>query len=222
VAKLASDGSRVLWATYLGSADVEGSAPSVRVDGEGRATVLIDTSTTDMPTTVGAFSRTYRGNGDFWVGQLNPHGGSLAFGSYLGGSGGEDMETHNLVLDAAGNAIVAAGTLSPDFPVTVGAFQTRFGGLGDRGTGRNTNYRGDAIVAKIAADSGSVLGATFVGGRFGEAAEGVALDRYGNVHVTGATFWDDFPVTPDAMQARRRGTFDIFVVKLSVDLRRML
>ena len=85
-----------------------------------------------------------------------------------------------------------------------------------------SNHPGDVIVAKLANDGSRLLASTFVGGRFGESAEGVAVDTRGNVYFTGATFSDDFPVSTDAFQTTRRGQANFVAVKLSADFGRLL
>jgi hypothetical protein len=60
------------------------------------------------------------------------------FAALLGGSG-EDYAT-SVASDAQGNVYVAGLTYSPDFPVTAGAAQTKFGGTCD------------AFVAKVGPD----------------------------------------------------------------------
>ncbi len=134
----------------------------------------------------------------------------------------EHVETHQLVVDKQGNAIIVAGTTSADFPTTPTAFQTTYGGLGGRGKGEGTNYPGDAVVAKISSDGTRLLASTFIGGRYGESAEGAGVDRDGNVYFTGGTFSENFPVTADALQRAKNGKTDFFAVKLSGDFSRLL
>ncbi len=220
VAKIASDGSHVLWATYLGGSGGDGDTPSIRVDAAGSPYVLMGTSSTDMPTTAGAYNRSYNGGGDLYLAKLAADGSSLLYGTYLGGSQSEGSETHGLAVDADGAAYVAAATRSPDFPTTSGAAQTAYGGTGGAGTGFRTNYPGDIFVAKFSADGTRLLASTYVGGRVGDGAEGVTVDSHGNVYVSGATFSDNFPVTADAFQKRIAGKADAVGVILSADLSR--
>jgi hypothetical protein len=218
VAKLSADGTQALWATYLGgSSQTDVESPSIRVDPLGNVYVLGGTASTDIPTTPGAYDRTLGGTRDLHLAKFSPDG-AFVFGTFLGGSDNEFTETHGLALDSQNNAIVAATTLSSDFPTTPGAFQTTYGGPGGPGTGANTNYNGDAFVAKISSNGSALLAGTFVGGRFGDGLEGVDVDAQDNVYASGGTYSDDFPVTADAFQTTRNGPVDFFAVKLSGDL----
>ncbi|MBI3950387.1 MAG: SBBP repeat-containing protein [Acidobacteria bacterium] len=222
IAKMASSGSRLLWATYLGGSGYDVGTPSIRVDAQGYPYVLGFTNSSNLPTTLGAYDRTYNGGGDFYLAKLLPDGSNLVYGTYLGGSQVEFSETHGFALDAQGDGYVAATTKSPDFPTSPGAFQRIYGGSGDASTGGNTNYPGDAFVAKISADGSQLLASTFVGGRFGEGTEGVAVDTQGNVYLSGATYSDNFPVTTGAFKASNSGSSDFFAVKLSANLSQLL
>jgi len=210
IAKIAGDGSRVLWATFLGGSGAETGAPSIRIGPGGTPYVLITTQSSDMPTPNG-FDHTLDGKLDLYVARLSADGSRLLFGTYLGGSGNEDIETHGLAVDAQGIAYVGGGTTSLDFPTTPGAFRSA--------RDRSSDDPGDAILAKISADGSRLLAATYVGGRAREGGEGLGIDAEGNAYLTGGTTSDDFPsVAPqDGGQAA-----DLFAVKLSPDLSRML
>ncbi|UCD29521.1 MAG: SBBP repeat-containing protein [Planctomycetota bacterium] len=222
VAKVKSDGSQVLWATYLGGSGFETYVNSIRIDSAGNLYNLASTSSTGIATP-GAYDTTYAGGEDFFLAKLQPTDGSLIWATYLGGSQNEGLETHELTIDNQGNPIIAGGTQSTDFPTTPGAFDRTYNGSGGPGTGQNTNYPWDAQVSKISADGTQLLASTFVGGRFGEKAEGAAgVDLSGNVYLTGGTFSDNFPVTADAYQSTNPGNLNAFVVVLSPDLSQLL
>lgn len=222
VAKISSDGSQVLWATYVGgSGQWDLQTPSVRVGQTGDVYVLGGTQSTDIPTSTNAYDQSLGGNADLHVVKFSPTG-TFLFGTYLGGSAAEWGETHELALDSQGNAIVAATTLSTDFPTTSGVVQPTYGGSGGSGTGQGTNYPGDAFVAKISSDGTQLLASTFIGGLYGEGAEGVGIDAQNNVYFSGATYSDNFLVTTDAFQGSKSGNADFFAVKLSANLSQRL
>ena len=220
-AKIKGDGSQLLWAIHLGGSGNEAGESSVRVDASGNPVFVTLTASTNIQTTPGAYSRTLKGPSDFYVAKVRPDGSGLIFGTYLGGSGVEAVETHNLALDRQGNVIIAAGTHSADFPMK-GAYDNTFNGKGSSGTGAATNYSGDAVIAKLSADGSQLLASTFFGGRYGDQAEGVWVDSAGSIYIAGGTYSDNFPVTGDAFQNRLNGGADGFVAKLSSSLGTLL
>ncbi|MBI4718922.1 MAG: SBBP repeat-containing protein [Planctomycetes bacterium] len=218
VAKISYDGAVVEWATYLGGSGRDLGTPSIRLDDLGFVYVLGYTNSVDIPTTPGAFDRSYNGGGDLYVAKLLPDGSDLVFATYLGGSGVEFTETHGLALDARGTVYVAATTTSTDFPTTPGAFQRVYGGTGTSGKGANTNYPGDGFIAELSADGTRLLASTYVGGRYGEGIEGIGLGRDGSVFISGSTYSDNFPVSADGFQTHYTGRGDWFAAKFAADL----
>ncbi|MGH7474840.1 MAG: SBBP repeat-containing protein [Longimicrobiales bacterium] len=217
IVKVQGDGSRVLWATYLGGSGTEQNTNSLRLDpNNDDIYVLIATASADMPTP-GGFDRQLSGPSDYFVGKLSSDGSRLHWGTYLGGSGHEWTETHELAIDPAGNAVVSAKTLSDDFPVSSGAVQPTFGGMGGPGTGQGTNNPGDAFAAKISADGSRLLASTFLGGSEGDGGEGAAVDAHGNIYFTGQSYSPDFPVTTDTLSTSF-GEGELIAAKLSSDL----
>ena len=84
--KLNPAGSELVYATFLGGSS-DDVASAIAVDGAGRAYVTGSTSSTDFPTTPGAFDTSYNGGGDAFVAKLNPTGSGLVYATFLGGSG---------------------------------------------------------------------------------------------------------------------------------------
>ncbi|HTL04363.1 MAG TPA: SBBP repeat-containing protein [Gemmatimonadales bacterium] len=204
VAKITGDGSRVEWATLLGGTNYESNGISVRAAPSG---IFVATTTTsaDMPTPNG-FAHSLRGSSDVYLAKLSLDGSQLLYGTYVGGSGAEQTETHHLAIDGQGNALVVLGAPIADFSTTPGAFQAHGGG--------NT----DVLVVKVSPD-GQLAAATYLGGGGEEWAEGVANDSEGNVYLTGFTGSPDFPLTGG--QGPGGGT-DLIAVTLSSDLSRLL
>ena len=135
-------------------------ASGIAVDGAGSAYVTGDTSSTDFPTTPGAFDTSYNGgDGDAFVAKLNPAGSGLAYATFLGGSG-EDAG-YAIAVDGAGSAYVTGDTDSSNFPTTPGAFDTSYNG----GTWERSSLScPDAFVAKLNPAGSALAYATFLGG----------------------------------------------------------
>jgi hypothetical protein len=219
IAKIQADGSRVVWATYLGGSGDDIATGTLRVGSGGDVYAFFTTQSPDMPTP-GGFDHTLAGNSDFYLAKISANGSQLVWATYLGGSGSEITETHAMEIDPRnGDIIVSAGTTSADFPVTPGAYQTTFGGSGDsKATGAGSNYNGDAFVTRISSTSPQVLASTYIGGSDGDGAEGVNLDAAGFIYVSGTTYSSNFPSTAAIPQAGSGLRGDMFGLKIAPNL----
>ncbi len=214
VAKLDNTGSHLLYSTYLGgSKDDEGVA--IAVDASGNAYVAGATLSTDFPVTAGALQTKFAGTGgqpffgtgtpyvavgDVFVAKLNATATALTYSTYLGGSLDDGVSA--IAIDASGNAYVAGGTISPNFPVTAGAFQTKYHGLNANQALFST---GDGYLAKINPSGSALVFSTLRGGSEDDAILALAPDAGGNVFVCGFTSSADFPVTSAAYQKKFQG-----------------
>jgi len=94
-----------------------------------------------------------------------------------------------IAVDAAGNVVVAGATVSADFPVTAGAFQTKYGGgngpLTISPQGYVTINSGDGFVAKLDPTGSKLLASTYMGGSGDDVVAALALDSHGAIWVGG-------------------------------------
>src|SRR6185436_5241708 len=179
VTKLNATGSALVYSTYLGGSAVE--FPSrVAVDAAGNLFIAGSTSSTDFPTTAGAFDRSQNGAFDVFLTKVNAAGSGLVFSTFLGGSGFDSAG--GLALDSAGNSYVSGGAGSVDFPSTPGAFDTLTDG-------------DDAFVTKFNPSGSALVYSTFLVGRRQRPGAGRRRQRVGDRR-------DDVDRLPDH---RRRG-----------------
>lgn len=214
VTKLSADGSKLIYSTYLGGQNDDiGSA--IAVDANGNAYVTGSTSSANFPVSSDAFQTRFKGSGgqsefpccgvpfeggDAFVTKLNPAGSAIVYSTLVGGS--YDEVGTSIALDSGGNAYIGGWTLSPDFPVTQGAFQTRLAGSEMQNFFFNF---GDGFVAKVN-PGGTALGyATFLGGFGDDWVSSIAVDGAGSVFAAGGTSSTNFPVTQGAFQTSYRG-----------------
>lgn len=125
----------------------------------------------------------------------------LVFSTFLGSKrGGSGIDFGNdVAVDRKGNIYVVGEERGSDFPEVGGA------ALGLGGTG-------DAFVTKLAPD-GTIVYSTLIGGRSGDIATRVMVDRKGNAYIVGQTFSGDFPLV-SPVQNRIAGLGDVFVAVL--------
>ena len=182
------------YSTYLGGGS-DDLGEGIAVDNAGNAYVTGSTSSTNFPTSVGAFQTTILGGSAAFVTKLNPTGTSLIYSTYLGGSRYDTG--YGVAVDASGNAYVTGLTSSTNFPTTVGAFQTTTGG------------GGDAFVAKLNPTGAALIYSTYLGGSTTDYGTRIAVDASGNAYVTGYTESGNFPTTVGL--SRRRTVVAPFV-----------
>ncbi len=194
---------QLAWSTYLGSSGDEWGS-GIAVDAAGSVYVTGHTSSSDFPTTAGAFDTTYNGY-DAFVAKLNPSGTGLVYSTYLGGSYSDEGDT--IAVDAAGNAYVTGHTDSSDFPITAGALDRTFGGASE------------AFVVKLNASGSGLVYSTYLGGSGNDYGYGIAVDAAGDAYVLGNTESRDFPTTAGALDTTFNGGpnayYDLFVTKLN-------
>lgn len=201
VAKLAADGSRLLYSTYLGGSS-EDHVTAIAVDASGSAVVAGSTYSPDFPV-ANAYQPALAGGQDAFVAKLAADGNSLVFSTYLGGSNGflGAAETaHGIAVDASGNVYVAGETSSTNFPVKSAA-QTA-----------NAGWQ-DGFVSKFGPGGGLVY-STCLGGVNVDIANAVAVDRNGYAYIAGETTSANLASLLLSQNAPT-GVFDAFVVKLA-------
>jgi hypothetical protein len=115
VTKMASDGSSLIYSTYLGGSDSD-RAIGIAVHSSGRAYITGETSSGDFPTTDGVVRPSKQGAQDGFVAKLNIDGTALDFATFLGG-GQLDYPQGIAVDEPAGNVYITGYTYSGDFPM---------------------------------------------------------------------------------------------------------
>ncbi len=149
VSEISSDGTALAYSTYLGGgisfaplADEGDQATGIALDGAGMVYVTGMACTGDYPVTAGAFETEdldgeITGECTGFLTKLNPTANTpLLYSTYFGGTGNGDAgdyfygeEANGVALDPAGNVYLAGFTVSVDFPVTAGVYETAFDGI---------------------------------------------------------------------------------------------
>ena len=122
----------------------------------------------------------------------------LVFSTFLGGS--DDDLPYCIAVNSAGDVFVAGETVSTDFPLTDGAYDTVM------------NESSECFVTKLNA-SGSYLDYSTLLGITGVTA--MALGPNGSVYLTGTIWSSSFPATAGAYDVSYNDRSDAFIIKLS-------
>jgi hypothetical protein len=201
VAKLNPAGSALDYSTYLGGTGSD-YGYAIALDGSSNAYVTGYTTSTNFPTTAGAFQQSFGGSYDVFVAKLDSGGSALGYSTYLGGSGTE--VGYGIAVDSCGRAFVTGYNYGGDFP-TVLPLQAQ-----------NAGYY-DAFVSVLNASGSSLAFSTYLGGSQDDVGRGISLDPSGNAYIAGATFSLDFPTTSGSFQpSYGGGPYDAFVAEVSL------
>lgn len=161
----------LVYSSYLGGNSAD-KAKDVGVDSSGNIYVTGYTYSTSFP---GGGSGN-AGYDDVFVTKINAAGTAVIYTTIIGGNGTD--EPGGIAVNSSGSKIWVVGqTTSNNWP-TANAFQSVTGG----GV--------DAFFLQLGS-SGSLAFSSYYGGYLYDAAEDVALDSYGDVHITGS-LWGGF------------------------------
>jgi CHU_C Type IX secretion signal domain/PKD domain len=235
IIKYDSAGTRFLYASYLGGNNNETPHSLVVDKSTNDLLVLGTTSSSNYPTTTGAFDRTFGfgqgqdtnvisyGNGsDIVITRIRPDGSHLIASTFVGGNLNDGLNIHptqgselvrnygdemrgDIITDAAGNVFIASVTTSTNFPVTAGFGNTYHGGASD------------AVVMKLTPNLSGILWSAFLGGFGFDAAYSIKFDADQNIVVAGGTTSFNFPVTPGAYQTVFGGITDGWIARIAAD-----
>lgn len=161
VTRLKPDGSGLVFSTFLGGQG-DDAGHAIAVDAAGNVFVGGSTASNNFPLTTDATQSRYGGAGgehnnndligDGFLTVLNATGTKAVFSTFLGG--GMDDSIEGLAIDTADNVYVAGVTMSANFPVSNGAYQGKFGGVGP-----TARIYGDAFLARFSAPTFGAIAA---------------------------------------------------------------
>jgi len=128
VAKLNSTATSILWATYVGGANTNGSDVTevtgpIALDGNGNVYIQILTGP-GFPLLDPLEPAAVGGDLPLVVAELDPTGSTLLFSTSVGAKGLDSVSPAGMAVDSAGNIYLAGNVNGPDLVTTPGAFQT--------------------------------------------------------------------------------------------------
>ena len=188
-----------IWGTYYGGLGDEG-AWGCSTDGAGNVFISGNTESLTFIATSGAHQSTYGGGlSDTFLAKFSAEGQRL-WGTYYGGSSGEDG-CASCPVDKAGNVYICGRTLSTNNISTPGSFQPVTGGWED------------GFLVKFNTN-GQRLWGTYYGGSDVDRAYDCSTDDSCNIYLAGGTGSPNSISTPGAYQETfSGGLYDGFLVK---------
>jgi hypothetical protein len=195
----------LIYSTFLGGSSGSDIGQGIDVDSAGNAYVAGFADSFDFPTNVDTAFQV-ECNEDLFLARLNANGSDLTYSTCYGGNGNDGISTANVAVDSAGNAVVAATTLSDNLFIRNGfqtalAFDPGLGILNDTVVARfNTNGSGDS----------SLLYSSYLGGTRTEIPLGVEVNEAGRAYIGGSTESSDLPTTANAFSTSPTPDGDVF------------
>ncbi len=212
VTRFSADGASLVGSTFVGGSGADGLnymfgnygetyRGEIFLDPAGNMLIASFTSSTDFPTTAGAFQTTLGGGQDGVVFSLPPACNTLLWSTYLGGSLGDNALGLRIGVD--GDIVVTGQTESTNFPVTAGTYQTTLQG------GR------DGFVVRLAPGATAMQSGTFFGTSGADRPYFLDLDLDDEVWIYGQT---DGTITIQPAGTYGQAGGPIFIAQLSQDL----
>jgi len=234
IMKFDPSGANRVYATYIGGKGNE-QPHSLVVDAAGNLIIAGRTSSGSTYPVKGLSSYGPLGGlFDIIVTKLNATGTALVGSMRIGGSAddgvnirpnytrpqvsestrrnyGDDARSE-VIVDGAGNIILASATQSNDFKVSVGAFQLTAGA-------KTATRLQDGVVIKMTPNLDAVIFSSYLGGNDDDAAFVLAINPLtGFIYVAGATASTDFPGSKaGVLFGTNQGNIDGFVTIISPD-----
>jgi hypothetical protein len=192
VVKLNPSGSAVVYATYIGEAGTD-SATKLNLDSTGEAYVLGSSGSADFPYTSGAYRASPSAAQGMFVAKLNA-AGALVYSAQAQAQNSAPTPTTvtSIAVDSGGRAIYAGATADTALPVTMGAFQSAYGGGGN-----------DGFIGALTPTGSGLSFLTYLGGNFDDSVTALALDSSGTIVAAGFEIF----AGPFLHSLRRRGEY---------------
>jgi hypothetical protein len=197
VLKIDGRTGRLVWATRTGGSSWD-AVGDIAVTRDGSIYALGSTRSADFPTTPDAVQRRFGGpDRDGILLRLDANG-KIVYSTFLGGSANDEPTSMAVADDRA--VFIGGVTRSADFP---GSRLARIGPGGEA----------DGFIARLRPGDPHSLQTVLLGGTGVEHLAAIALDRAGNIFVSGATRSADLPLR-NPVQSRFAGVIDSFLLKL--------
>lgn len=215
VTKMNGEGTSLIYSTFLGG-NKDDIATAGKLAPDKAFFVTGHTTSTNFPTTGGAYQSTIKGREDIFLIKLSSSGRLIEYATYIGG--GDDDEPYAMAISPSNNIYIVGRTKSSDFPII--PYRTWGGYILDSPYDRTYNGGWDAFAIKMLGDGGKIDYSTYFGGTADDIARAVTYTSDEVIIFAGETYKEtvsqpSFPISSNPYQSTHKGGAEIFVTKLS-------
>ncbi len=216
IVRFNSDGSQLLWATYLAGSSTE-VPHKLWIEPGGDVYLLAHTLSDDFPVTIGVVGPNYLGLSDIAIVRLSPDGSDLIASTYFGGAFGDGViftpeigvgnsnnDLGEITIDSDGNPLIAFSSLSIDYP-----HQT----IGD------SNFSLQWVIAKLSPELDELIWCTAINGSGADQLSDLKILDNGNILLVGNSNSEDLPIQSNVYQNTPSGYFEgcMFILNENAD-----
>ena len=210
ILKLNADLDQLLAATYFGGEDND-YIYKMRIDQNDNIIAVGSTRSTNNIASLGSYDETYGGSnetvyhfGDAYVAKFDNNLENKLAATYIGAEG--DEACYALVVNSNNNIVITGASVSDDYPVSAGAFQTVKAGSFDM------------IVTELNSDLTQILHSTFVGGAGDDVAWDIAYNQSDQQYIIGGQTSSDFTITGTVADPTTNGGNDGMLIIFNSNL----
>lgn len=161
----------------------------------GNVYVVGTTNSNDFDITPGAFQTTNKFT-DGFITKFDATGSNIIFSTFIGGN--DTDEIIDIHLDASGNIVFGASTMSKDFPYVSGSYKSSLA----NGT--------DFVIGKLNNNGTNLIFSSIIGGSDVDDLVDFDVDPDGNILALGYTYSNDMIISTLAIQKVLKGKKDLY------------
>ncbi len=206
ISKYSSDGTQLLWATYLGGSNNE-IPHSLVVDKFNNLVIFGTTYSKNFPVSSSAYDTSNNGRTEIIVTKFSSDGMRLAGSTYIGGSNNDGLNDNSatvyffadeyrgdVICDENGKILVATATKSDNFPVVGSPIQNQLKGSQD------------GVILQLDSQLRVLEFSTYLGGTGVEALYSIDISKNNEIFVSGGTGSIDMPnISTNALRKENLG-----------------
>lgn len=220
ISKYSSDGTQLLWATYLGGSNNE-VPHSIVVDKFNNLVIFGTTYSINFPVSSSAYDTSNNGRTEIIVTRFSSDGMRLAGSTYVGGSNNDGLNNNqftayffadeyrgDVICDENGKILVASSSNSNNFPIAGNTIQNQLKGFQD------------GIIFQLDSQLQVLEFSSYLGGTGVEALYSIDISKTNEIFVSGGTGSIDMPgISNNAYRTQNLGgAVDGFIYHLNRNL----